>query len=177
MSNATTCPIGLFRPSWRDTITAMALVLAVTAAGLERAAADDVGRIAIVQDDASLRVGTSTVRLYGIHIPTMGQTCNTRIRPIQCRTRAAAALAFKIQGFVYCRDVGRNADGSRAAFCTVDCKGKAGFCREDLGAWLIGQGWAVAAPGGPIEYEVQEKIARRRGLGVWGFQVDSITRP
>lgn len=150
-------------------------LLTVAAGSLPGAA--EVGERALVQDDASLKVSGRTVRLYGVYVPaTGGYGCQTRIRPARCASRAALALDFKIQGFVFCDYLGYYADGSRAAFCAVRCSGVGGRCREDLGTWLIGQGWAVAAPGAPLEYQVQERIARRRGFGIWGFQVDSVVR-
>ena len=49
------------------------------------------------------------------------------------------------------------------------------LCRvrgEDLSAYLLSRGWAVALPDAPFEYAVLEKIARERHVGVWGFTVD-----
>jgi len=151
------------------------IVFAAALAPLPGAA--DVGERALVQDDASLRIAGQTVRLYGVYVPIGAYTCETRVRPTRCASRAALALDFKIQGFVFCDYLERYADGSRGALCAVRCSGVGGRCREDLGAWLIGQGWAVAAPGAPFEYFVQERIARSRGFGIWGFQVDSLIRP
>jgi endonuclease YncB( thermonuclease family) len=141
-----------------------------------RPARADSGRIALVQEDASLRIGNRTVRLHGIHIPSTDRTCDSRFRPVRCGSRAALALDLRVQGFVYCRYLGRYSDGSYSAVCEVDCIRSSLYCREDLGAWLISQGWAVAAPGAPFDYVVRERIARTRGLGIWGFQADSITR-
>ena len=45
-----------------------------------------------------------------------------------------------------------------------------------LGAYLIGEGLALALPNAPFAYHAEEKIARANGRGVWGFQVDSIRR-
>ena len=107
----------------------------------------DAGRLAFVQEDASLRIGNRTVRLYGIYVPFTNRNCTTQLRPTRCASRAALALDLRLQGFVYCRFLGRNSDGSRSAICEADCDSSPGPCREDLGAWLISQGWAVAAPG------------------------------
>ena len=65
-------------------------------------------------------------------------------------------------------------DGSIAAFCTVNhSRFDDG---DDLGAYLIGEGLALALPNAPFAYHAQEEIARANGRGVWGFQVDSIGR-
>ena len=47
---------------------------------------------------------------------------------------------------------------------------------EDLAAYLLERGWAVALPNAPFEYHALERIARHNARGVWGFTVDSIIR-
>ena len=43
---------------------------------------------------------------------------------------------------------------------------------DDLSAWMLSRGWALARPDAPFEYQALEKIARERGLGVWGIPID-----
>ena len=154
---------------------ASVLILSLLALSPSPAAMAQTGRLAFVNSDASLVVGGRHVRLYGIYVPFDQRTCDTRIRPTRCASRAALALDFKIQAFVHCRFLGRNADRSHAAFCSIACRAARRPCGEDLGGWLISQGWAVAAPGAPFDYVVRERIARERGRGVWGLQADSVT--
>ena len=116
---------------------------------------------AIVEDDASLLIQNTRVHLYGIHIPDTGRSCETRIRPVKCASRAALALEFKIQGFVRCEILESYRDGSAGGQCFYD--------GEDLAAYLIGKGWALALPDAPFGYHAQERIARHRDMGVWGF--------
>ncbi len=72
-----------------------------------------------------------------------------------------------------CEVVGANPDGSVEAVCVVD--GDSILAPDvDLGAWMIERGWAVATPEAPFEYAVLEKIARSRGVGLWGFQADTV---
>jgi endonuclease YncB( thermonuclease family) len=144
-------------------------VLVAIAMGVASPAASDVGSRAIVQDDGTLRINGKTVHLYGIYIPTLDYTCRTILRPAQCAPRAVLQLDFKVHGFVYCKRVHRNADGSETAIC------RTGRDREDLAAWLLYQGWAVARPGAPIEYVTLERFAKANHRGFWGFQADSIT--
>ena len=134
----------------------------------------DFASYAIVQADGTLKVAGRSVHLYGIHIPDAGRHCRTSVRPVRCGSRAAVALDTKIQGFVRCREMGRNRDRSLNAVCWVDYSLRTGG--EDLGAWLISQGWAVARPEASFDYVTRERIARARGKGVWGFQADSIRR-
>lgn len=144
----------------------VALVLLILA-GAPPAAAD-LFSYAFVRPDASLKIRGKIVRLYGIHIPPTGRTCRTFLRPAICAPRAALALDFKIQGFVRCKEVTRGRDRAIVAVCTAG--------GEDLAAYLLSEGWALALPGAPFAYEALERIARTRHRGIWGFQVDSITR-
>ena len=120
-----------------------------------------------VRPDATLLVGSRMVRLYGIYIPPSGRTCRPNLRPVKCGSNAALALDFKIRGFVHCQQVHRNRDRSITALCRN--KG------VDLSAYLIERGWAVALPNGPFEYQVLERIARARNMGVWGMHGVAIT--
>ena len=133
-------------------------------------AAADVGERAKVQDDGTLRVNGRTVHLYGIYIPTIQYTCRSFIRPSRCAPRAVLQLDFKIRGFVYCDEVQRFRDGSRSAVC------RTGRHREDLAAWLLTRGWAVALPGAPIEYITLERFAQANGRGFWGFRAHTRRR-
>ena len=120
---------------------------------------------AIVREDGSMIIGGRVVRLYGIYIPDTGETCRTYISPAECGSRAALALEFKTDThFVTCSEVAALSDGSVSAVCWAD--------EEDLAAYLIRQGWALARPEAPFEYAALERIAERQGVGVWGFQVD-----
>jgi endonuclease YncB( thermonuclease family) len=127
---------------------------------------DELTSYALVRDDATLEVAGRRLRLYGIYIPGTNRYCDSRIQPVRCGSRAARALRFKIKGFVSCQLGGKYSDGSIAAYCRVD--------EQDLGVYLIERGWAVALPTAPFAYHVSERIARHRGFGVWGFNVDSI---
>lgn len=133
-------------------------------------AATDFSGSAFVRDDGTLRVRNRTVQLYGIYIPKTGRTCRDYERPPTCGSRAALALDFKIQGFVHCEHRGRGPGGSIVAQCWV---GESEFEEgDDLSAYLLQRGWAVALPEAPFEYQTLEKIARKRGLGLWGFAVE-----
>jgi len=122
-----------------------------------------------VRQDATLMVGSRVVRLYGIYVPAMGRTCRTNLRPVKCGSNAVLALDFKIRGFVRCQQVRKHRDRSVTARCLN--KG------VDLGAYLIERGWAVALPGGPFEYQVLEKIARSRSMGIWGMHGIAVPAP
>ena len=148
------------------------LVVALSLVAASAVIAREISSWAIVNDDASLRIDGKTVHLYGIHIPETSRTCNMNIRPPVCGSRAAVALDFRVDGFVRCDLLQRRPDRSHVGWCRVDASR---FDEgEDLSAYLLERGWAVALPDAPIEYQTLEKIARNRGVGVWGIPVDSV---
>jgi endonuclease YncB( thermonuclease family) len=145
------------------------LLAAASALPLRTLADDEISGFAFVQQDGSLTISGYHVYLYGIYIPPTDQTCYTFIRPIPCGTRASLALDFKIHGdFVHCTPRASNPDGSVVASCTQ--------ANDDLSAWMLQRGWAVALPDAPFEYAALESIARAKGIGVWGIPVDVIRK-
>ena len=152
-------------------LVARAAAALVVALGLGVGGAEaDVGERAKVLDDGTLEIKGKIVRLYGIHIPLLERTCTTRVRPKRCAPRAVLQLDFKIRGFVYCEEVRRFADGSRSAVC------RTGPDREDLAAWLLYNGWAVALPGAHVSYVTLERLAETHRRGYWGVPADDIRR-
>ena len=132
--------------------------------------AESISSYAFVNDDGSLRINRKTIHLYGIHIPSTSKNCRTSQQPPVCGERAALALEFKIKSFIRCEIKNENPNGSLTGQCFANySKFEEG---EDLSAYLLERGWAVALPEAPIEYHTLEKIARHRGMGVWGIAID-----
>jgi endonuclease YncB( thermonuclease family) len=156
----------------------LALALAVVTPPAAKAYDADIVGAAAVLSDGSLRIGGNIVRLYGIYIPVGGQfggqTCQFVFNPARCGSRAALALDSRIEGFVFCRSVDYNSDGSVNAICYI--RGTFYGRGEDLAAFLVGEGLAFALPGAPFEYVALERVAQSRQLGLWGFPVDAIRR-
>ncbi|MFQ5774332.1 MAG: thermonuclease family protein [Kiloniellaceae bacterium] len=159
---------------FRNVCLGAALWLAVSSAAPALA---DAGRLAFVQDDGTLKIGTRIVRLYGIYIPPTERICRTFLQPVRCAPRAALELDRKIHGLVFCDRVGGHRDGSVSAVCRVRTDDPTYGPREDLAAFLLRQGWAVAVPGAPFAYHTFERIARVHRRGIWGFQADSVRVP
>lgn len=147
-------------------LTAIVTCLLGLSLAAAASAAADISSYAFVQRDATLRVDGRTIHLYGIHVPPTEEACRTHERPVRCAPRAVLALEFKIHGFVRCRPTGRNPDGTLVAVCRAD--------GEDLGAYLLQRGWALALPDAPFEYTALERIARHRHVGVWGLSVENV---
>lgn len=148
-------------------VFAIGLIVAAAATAVPPPA--ELSSYAFVNDDGTLRIRRRTIHLYGIYIPPTARTCEDRIRPVRCGSRAALALEFKVSShFVHCSVRGENPDRSLVAVCAAD--------GENLAEYLLQQGWAAALPDAPPEYAILERIARERNLGVWGIPVDRVIR-
>jgi endonuclease YncB( thermonuclease family) len=161
-------------PQRTANLSVLALVAGLAMAllpGRASFAAGEIVSYALVQQDASLKVAGKRIRLYGIYIPPTNRVCQRHLRPALCGSRAVVALESKIQGFVSCRPVLCYRDRSIDAICRTRLKG------EDLGGWLLSQGWALALPNAPFSYHALERIAQSRKRGVWGFPADSVVFP
>lgn len=129
---------------------------------------------AAVRSDGTLVINNTVVHLYGIHIPDTGRTCSALSGKVVCGTRGVLALEAKVDRFVKCEVIDTFADGSVEGWCRINASA---FSEgDDLSAYLLEEGWAVAFPRAPIDYHTKEKIARSRGIGVWGTPADIITR-
>lgn len=142
-------------------------IIILVAGATNPASAADISSYAFVNDDGSLRIRGRTIHLYGILIPPTNRICRDFIVPVKCAPRAALALDFKIGAdFVHCDIKAQNPDRSLIATCWAN--------EVDLAAYLLERGWAVALADAPEIYHALERIARHRGVGVWGFPVDRI---
>jgi endonuclease YncB( thermonuclease family) len=151
------------RPArWRTALLAAGLLLA----GLAPAAAQDFSGLARVRGDGSLIVGNRLVRLHGIWIPLLERTCRSTIRPPDCGYESVLVLERLARGFVHCDTVRQLRGGSVEAVCSVRGRGITSP-RQDLAATLLVEGFAFAAENAPGQYRLLERLAERRGSGLW----------
>jgi endonuclease YncB( thermonuclease family) len=133
------------------------------------ALAETIASYAFINDDGTLRINRKTIHLYGIVIPQTSVNC-ARQQPSFCGERAALALEFKIKGFVRCEVMDEKPDGSIIGRCFANYSN---FDEgDDLSAYLLERGWAAALPDAPAEYQVLERIAQYRRMGIWGIAID-----
>lgn len=112
---------------------------------------------ATVIDGATLDLGGRRLRLYGIDAPDLDQTCSDgHERDYACGRAAAAALTARIGGESVTCEL-READGT--ALCRYD--------GEDLAAWMVTNGYAIADRSAPAAYEAQDRRAWGRRVGLW----------
>jgi len=157
---------------WRTPVSVLIGALLACSLYPSTSGAYEITSYAGVNEDGTLRIKGKTIRLYGIYIPDTERTCARNRVPPVCGSRASVALEFKIDGFVSCELLERNEDRTYTGICRVNHSAFDGG--EDLSAYLLQKGWAVALPDAPFEYQALEKIARARNFGVWGLPVDRV---
>ncbi|MDY6981812.1 MAG: thermonuclease family protein [Pseudomonadota bacterium] len=120
---------------------------------------------ATVRDGDTLDMDGLRIRLFGVDAPEYAQSCT---RPDgaswPCGTAALDALANRIgKRRIECEQ--RDVDVYRrsVAVCRLD--------GEDLNAWLVAEGWAVAYREFSEDYVDEEESARARRLNIWNGSV------
>ena len=115
----------------------------------------------VALDTAHLKIGDATIDLPGIEPLPLDAECGEDAAAWPCGMRARTAFrAFLRSRSIRCAVPADFAAKQQtvASQCTVG--------GGDIGAWLIRNGWARAAPDGP--YAEIETRARQAGRGVWG---------
>ncbi len=137
--------------------------LAITLCLLATPALADVAGVASVIDGDTIEVHGQRIRLHGIDAPESRQLCRLDGKPWQCGKDAANALAEKIaRRSVTCEDLGRDHHQRIIARCTV--------AGEDMGEWMVAQGWAVAYYLFSYEYSRAEHRAESARRGIWASE-------
>ena len=111
-------------------------------------------------DGDSLKVLGHRVRLHGIDAPESTQTCRTEGQPWSCGRAVTTALRKRLAGRpVACEERDRDRYGRIVAVCRV--------AGEDLNAWMVSQGWALAYRKYSTDYVSQERAAKAARRGLW----------
>ncbi|MDF2809908.1 MAG: thermonuclease family protein [Microvirga sp.] len=125
------------------------------------AATDAIAGQATVIDGDTLEIHGQRIRLHGVDAPESRQSCEDGTgRSYACGRMAAFALADWIgRAVVTCDPRDRDRYGRIVATCTV--RG------EDMSAWLVQSGHALAFRRYSLDYVGAEDDARHRGAGIW----------
>jgi endonuclease YncB( thermonuclease family) len=141
----------------RSVIVAVGLFFAPVATAADNP--DPTGQASIIDGD-TLEIHGQRIRLYGIDAPESRQTCEAAAQTYRCGQQAALALSDHIgRQTVACEPRDTDRYGRIVAIC------RAGS--EDLNAWMVAQGWALAYRQYSTAYVGQEEAARAAGLGIW----------
>ena len=126
------------------------------------ALADVTGPARVIDGD-TLEIQGQCIRLHGIDAPESRQLCRLDGKPWQCGEVAANALADKIaRRSVTCEDLGRDRYKRIIARCAV--------AGEDIGAWMVSQGLALAYRRYSRDYVDQEAEAQEARRGIWASE-------
>lgn len=118
------------------------------------------GRATVIDGD-TLDIRGTRIRLHGIDAPESAQLCKDAAGlDYRCGQRAALALSDRIgTATITCEARDTDRYGRTVAVCR-----RAG---DDLNAWLVAQGHAIAYRRFSAEYVPQEDAARAAKRGIW----------
>jgi len=116
---------------------------------------------ASVMDGDTLEMHSQRIRLHGIDAPESLQSCHLPDgRTWRCGYTAARRLRdFIGNKTVTCEPKGQDRYGRIVAVCAAG--------GEDLGAWLVEHGWALAYARYSQAYAAQQKRAEAVRAGIW----------
>lgn len=115
-------------------------------------------------DGDTLVLGRARIRLHGIDAPESAQRCRARGRLWACGREATRALARLIgRKQIACEERDRDRYGRIVAVCTA--------AGQDLNAWMVAEGWALAYRRYSRAYVAAERRARAAKRGVWRGQI------
>ena len=138
------------------------LVLLVLA--LPAWASEPIKGTASVIDGDTVVINGERIRLHGIDAPEGKQTCQLDGQPWNCGRDASLALADKIGANpIECESTGKpDRYGRTIAVCRLN--------GEDLNAWMVSQGWALAYRQYSRAYVPQENDAKEAKRGIWASE-------
>ena len=136
-----------------------ATALLVLAIALPAQAADITGRASVIDGD-TIDIHGQRIRLHGIDAPESAQLCFRKDEPWPCGRRAAFALSDRIGNLtVTCDATDRDRYERIVAVCFAG--------GENLNAWMVRHGWALAYRRYSLDYVDDEDAARKNGAGLW----------
>ena len=120
----------------------------------------DVAVRARVIDGDTIEVGSVRIRLFGLDAPESAQRCLAGSRRWPCGEQATRALVGRIDGrSVACEERDQDRYGRIVAVCR--------YGGQDVNAWLVREGWAMAYRRYSSAYASEEASAKAAKRGVW----------
>jgi endonuclease YncB( thermonuclease family) len=124
-------------------------------------ASEAISGAARIVDGDTLAIGENKIRLEGIDAPETDQIClDARAAKWECGTVARDRLIKQIDGRpIECNPTGKDRYARTLAVCSV--------AGEDLNAWMVREGWALAFIRYSTAYVKEEDKARTAQRGLW----------
>lgn len=123
----------------------------------------------VAVESAVFESGGHTIAIGGVKSIPADESCTYEDTSWPCGVRARAAFRLWLRGrALVCQipEAEQNKEMMRAR-----CR----LAKEDVGAWLVANGWALAAPDGP--YVQAEEKARTARIGIFGAPPDTSSIP
>jgi len=118
-----------------------------------------VGKAKVLDGD-TIEISGRRIRLFGIDAPENGQTCTIKRKPFRCDQAATSALADKIGAhMIECEPKDLDIYSRIVSVCFIE--------GEDINAWMVAKGWALAYRQYSRDYVSQEERASKAKLGMW----------
>ncbi|WP_062212344.1 thermonuclease family protein [Aureimonas sp. AU12] len=115
----------------------------------------------IAVDSGTIQAGQTTLRVEGVEPIAPDARCSDGARSWPCGVRARTAFRAWLRGRSLLCSVPADAGDDVTVPCLLG--------EEDVGQWLVSNGWAAAAPGSRYaDAQTQAKEARR---GIWEFEI------
>lgn len=150
--------LALSPASWREATLGL-LFQRASAAPSAPASARLTGPARVIDGD-TLDIDGTRIRLHGIDAFERGQTCGAGASTWYCGLAATDALTRRLNGrTVACEPLDTDRYGRTVARCRTG--------GEDIGAWMVERGLAVAYRQYSLDYVEAEDRARTARLGVW----------
>lgn len=119
-----------------------------------------VGRSSVIDGD-TIEIHGVRIRLSGVDAPESKQRCGPAGEEWPCGQKAALALSDWLGSrTVSCNPTGKDGYQRTLARCFVGT--------EDVQAWLVLNGWALAYRQYSTDYVAAEEVAQAGRAGVWG---------
>jgi len=123
----------------------------------------------VAVESAVFQSGGYTVAIDGVKSVAPDESCTYEDKSWSCGVKARAAFRLWLRGrALVCQiPVGEEDANVMRARCRL--------AKEDVGAWLVSNGWALAAPDGPyVQAEEKARVAR---IGIFGAPPDTSSVP
>lgn len=118
-----------------------------------------IGQASVIDGD-TIEIHGVRIRLHGIDAPEGRQLCFEDGKPWRCGQQAALALADKLaRRTVTCQPRRTDRYARTLATCFIG--------RENVNAWLVAEGWALAYRAYSTRYVADEATARKEHRGIW----------
>lgn len=117
--------------------------------------------LSVSEGSSEMLVGGQPVRLVGVHFPAEQGLCNLELDGCKAIAMTALKAWLKAPDQLECEVVQALTSGVHAVHCTAE--------GEDVGAWLVRRGLALADRRSSRAYVRAEQAARQAGIGLWNI--------